>query len=60
MILLVCDDNKKELEKIKNIVNEINYIDHIYACKNGQEMIDIAKNNPVDLIITDIDMPKSI
>lgn len=57
MILLVCDDNKKELEKIKNIVNEINYIDHIYACKNGQEMIDIAKNNPVDLIITDIDMP---
>ena len=57
MILLVCDDNKKELEKIKNIVNEINYIDHIYACKNGQEMIDLAKNNPVDLIITDIDMP---
>lgn len=57
MITIICDDNKKELENIKNIIKDIDYIEHYYLCRTGQEMIDIAKNNPVDLLITDIDLP---
>lgn len=57
MIVLICEDNKDELHRIKALVSKIDYVYHTYTCKDGQDMIDIAKNNPIDLIITDIDMP---
>lgn len=58
MIVLVCDDKKEELKKIKDKLVEMPIVDDILTCSNGKEVIEFAKNNPIDLIISDIDMPK--
>lgn len=58
MIVLVCDDKKDELNKIKDILLKIPIVDDILICSNGKDAIEFAKNNHIDLIISDIDMPK--
>ena len=58
MIVLVCDDKKDELKRIKDKLVEMPIVDDILTCSNGREAIEFAKNNPIDLIISDIDMPK--
>ncbi|CAK7020381.1 MAG: Transcriptional regulatory protein NatR [Peptostreptococcus russellii] len=59
MKVLVCDDTKEDLKKIKDILSSIDFIDDIITSSNGKDAIKIAKNNYLDLIITDIDMPST-
>lgn len=58
MRVLLCDDNRDDIQKVKRILKEIPYIDYVMTCCDGKEAVCIYKNNPIDLIITDIDMPK--
>lgn len=58
MNVLICDDNKDVIMKVKNELQKLQFIKSIMTCLNGKDAIDIAKNNSIDLIITDIDMPK--
>ena len=54
--LLVVDDHKLTREKIISILRDGNYA--IGSTDNGYEALQILKKEVVDLIITDIIMPK--
>jgi CheY-like chemotaxis protein len=53
--ILVVDDDKKDLEKIKSILEKENY--EIVVANNGAEAIDFLDKNGFDLILVDILMP---
>lgn len=57
MKILLCDDDIVQLRNIKNSIKKLDYIDYILTANNGKDAIELIKNNPIDLIITDIDMP---
>lgn len=58
--VMLVDDMEISLRQIKRMKlwnGETNFCIAAEA-KNGQEALDILKNNPIDLLITDIKMPK--
>jgi len=54
--ILVVDDNQMMRKLIKNLFHGEEF--EIIEATNGMEGLDFVKQNPVDLIITDIVMPK--
>ncbi len=52
--LLLVDDNTEMREYLSSILTDYNVIEAI----NGEEALEILKNNPVDALITDYMMPK--
>ena len=54
--ILVVDDNLMMRKLIRNLFHEDNFV--IEEATNGVEGLEIIKQHPVDLIITDIIMPK--
>ena len=54
--ILVCDDNKAIVEAIDIYLTQEGH--HILKAYDGEEAIQILNNNPVDLLIIDIMMPK--
>ena len=54
--ILVVDDNLMMRKLIRNLFHEDNFV--IEEATNGIEGLEIIKQHPVDLIITDIIMPK--
>ncbi len=54
--ILVCDDDKEIVEAIKIYLTKENY--NIFTAYNGQEALDVIKNNDIHLVILDIMMPK--
>ncbi|MGB8455208.1 MAG: response regulator [Anaerocolumna sp.] len=57
--LLIVEDEKIIRQGIKAIVMRSSVpIDEIMLCKNGEEALEIVKNNQIDVMITDIRMPK--
>ncbi len=55
MNVLVVDDEKLIRDVIKEYLIQEHY--NIYEASNGQEAIEIVKNNNIDLVILDIMMP---
>lgn len=53
--ILIAEDNEKNLELFKTIIESLGY--QILTARNGQEAIEIAKNETPDLILMDIQMP---
>ena len=53
--ILICDDEEGVRESL-NLILEKDY--SVAFATNGEEAIDYIKNNPVDLLILDIKMPK--
>lgn len=57
--LLIVEDEKIIRQGIQSIVKRSNVpIEEIILCKNGEEAYEIIKNNRIDVMITDIRMPK--
>jgi two-component system, response regulator YesN len=57
--LLIVEDEKIIRQGIQSIVLRSNVpVEEIILCKNGEEAYDIVKNNRIDVMITDIRMPK--
>lgn len=57
--LLIVEDEKMIRQGIKSIAERSPVlIDNIIECKNGQEALEIIKTQIVDVMITDIRMPK--
>lgn len=57
--LLIVEDEKMIRQGIKSIAERSSVpIGEILLCKNGEEAIEIIKNNKIDVMITDIRMPK--
>lgn len=54
--VLIVDDEKSIRETLKVILMDLNY--NIFTAKDGIEAIDILSNNIVDILITDLRMPK--
>ena len=54
--ILVCDDDKVIVEAIDIYLTQEGH--HILKAYDGEEAIQILNNNPVDLLIIDIMMPK--
>lgn len=56
MKILVAEDDEIIRSGIKEYLVEFKY--DIYEAKDGKEALDVFKNNEIDLIILDIQMPK--
>lgn len=54
--ILVCDDDKDIVEAIEIYLTQEGY--HILKAYDGEQAIRVLKNNPVDLLIIDVMMPK--
>lgn len=56
--VLIVDDEPSILNGLKHIINWAEHgIEIIGLASNGQEALDIIKNNKVDILITDVKMP---
>lgn len=53
--LLYVEDHEDTREELQELLEMI--FPQVYVATNGQEALDIYKNHPIDLIITDINMP---
>jgi len=54
--IIIADDHSIFLEGITALISS-NTIKVVGNCKNGQEVLDFLKNQKVDLVISDINMP---
>ena len=54
--LLAVDDNQNALEIIKRNLNNVGY--NVLTCASVQAAVEILNNQKIDLVITDLKMPK--
>ena len=54
--ILVCDDDKDIVEAIEIYLTQEGH--HILKAYDGEQALQVLKNNPVDLLIIDVMMPK--
>ena len=54
--ILIVDDNKDIRYVTKSILNTIGNLS-FYEAENGSQALDVYKNNNIDLILLDIEMP---
>lgn len=59
--IIICDDDMDFLDiiykKVSDIMSESGFICNIIELYNAKELLDYCRNNTVDIILTDIDMP---
>ena len=55
--VLICDDDKAVRDDIESTIKNSGYIDYVKKVKDGLEAIEFIKNEKIDLLIIDIDMP---
>jgi DNA-binding NarL/FixJ family response regulator len=60
MNILIADDNKNFVEAFKFILSNIEEkaINKVFSAFSGKECIDIVKNEKIDLVFIDVDMPE--
>lgn len=56
MLILVIDDNRTERETFSDIIESLDY--KAMSASTAEEALVIIKENPVDLILTDLKLPK--
>ena len=57
--ILIVEDEKMIRLGIKAMVSRATVpVEHIYDCKNGEEALDILKKEYIEVMLTDIRMPK--
>ena len=57
MNVLVVDDMLNMCKSIRGMLKVLNYGREFFFATNGQEAYDVLKNNTIDLVITDWNMP---
>ncbi|KJD35970.1 chemotaxis protein CheY [Tamlana sedimentorum] len=57
MSCIIIDDEPLALELLEDFISKIEFLDLVASCSNGFEATNILRNNKVDLIFTDIEMP---
>ena len=53
--ILIVDDNKEVIEKTKHLLTEVGY--DVTSCNSGKDALEFLKDNTVDLVLLDINMP---
>ncbi|WP_058486077.1 LytR/AlgR family response regulator transcription factor [Defluviitalea phaphyphila] len=56
--ILICDDNILERKNLIDFLNELKFPLDIYESANNKKILNIAQNQKLDIIITDIIMEK--
>lgn len=54
---LIIDDEPIALEKLKNYVEKVSFLELVGVCSNGLEAVSMLAETEVDVIFTDIQMP---
>lgn len=54
--LIVVEDEEEVLKQMQIAIEE--FIDKVFTVKNGEEAVEILQNNKINILITDILMPK--
>lgn len=55
---LIIDDEPSSQNVLKSFINKIDYLDLLHVCNNAIEALAYLKNNTVDLLFLDINMPQ--
>lgn len=55
--VLICDDDKAVRNEVECIVKDLDCVDYVKKVENGIDAIEFIKNEKIDLLIIDIDMP---
>lgn len=55
--ILIVDDEYRDRESMSNIIRRQNWNVKTYEAEYGQDALDILKNMPIDIMLTDIRMP---
>lgn len=55
--ILICDDDIYTVRVLEKIIRGNDNINEIFVASNGEEAIEIVKNNDIDLAFMDVDMP---
>jgi len=53
--ILICDDEKDIVNALKIYLNDPDYV--LFEAQNGQEAVDVVKENEIHLVLLDIMMP---
>ncbi|MBC1473877.1 response regulator transcription factor [Listeria grandensis] len=53
----IVDDNQLDLDKLELIVNHVPTVELLLKANSAEEVYTFIQENPVDLLITDIEMP---
>lgn len=54
---LIVDDNPMALAVLENILEDLNFIKIIGACKSGVEALNFLQTQAVDILLLDVEMP---
>ena len=54
---IIIDDEPSSQNVLKSFINKIDYLDLKHVCNNALEALDYLKNNAIDLLFLDINMP---
>ncbi len=58
MNLLIADDHQLFLEGLNMLVSRIEEVQLVRLARNGKEVLDICNEQPIDLILMDLEMPQ--
>ncbi|PQJ76817.1 LytR/AlgR family response regulator transcription factor [Polaribacter glomeratus] len=55
---LIIDDEPSSQNVLKSFIQKIEYLELVHVCNNALEALEYLKNNTVDLVFLDINMPQ--
>jgi len=55
--IYLVDDHSLFREGLKLLLSNLDFIGEIFEANNGEEFVNGLKNNPVDIVLLDIEMP---
>ena len=55
--VLLVDDHKMFIDGLQTLLNKSENYDVVATALNGLDAVDFLNNNPVDIVVTDINMP---
>jgi len=58
MRTLIVDDNKMARLALKNLVNQVSYLQLVGECESGVEAVNFLNRERVDLLLLDVEMPE--
>ena len=56
--ILLTDDNQIAINGLRLLLSKRKYDFEIYEASNGQLALDILRETPIDILVTDVDMPQ--
>ena len=55
---IIADDHLVERDLMKLFVSKINNLNLVAVCENGMDVFDQLQKTPIDIVISDVDMPE--